>query len=754
MESALKGIKNTNKRAGVTLTTLAVIIVVMTILAGVATYTGIETINLMKRTQFNSELKIIHARVDEIAEAKLSEEELSAYGQDLTSQSSEIRAKAQMALAGASMEGFRYFTKNDLEKIGASGIDREVIINFTTREVVDLNGVKADGSYIYRMENWNKVEYQNPNTSAPEFSVSKKVYGITAQIQVSNILYKGNVAKGTIYYGEVENGEVKSWKTGSDTITIEKTATYRIKVEDAAGNSSSQDVEIVLTNKPKLAEGMVPVVYDETLGKWKVADENSGEWYDYASDKKQWANAMTQDGLAIASDGTIESFGSMWVWIPRYMYQIPAENYHTSNAGVINIKFLKGTTNIATDNSNVTISNASGGDNWNVHPAFCDGTSNGFANGEWREELTGMWIAKFEAGYASGNNNAPVKASSVNYTQMKSWAGSIETGTSEGDLPARNWLDGVYAVQNTDGTYAWKNNTPTAIKYPTFQPLTYSMNYIKHEDAFNIAKAMTEEGNIYGFNRNNADTHLMKDSEWGMVAYLSQSKYGLNDTNISINNINLNSGRSSATKEQGNQVASVYTVTGCTTGTSDAEEQITSIESINGISGESPNADGVYIWTQTQGQTASSTQNIYGIYDLSGGLYERIASYIGNERNKDSFIWNGSSYIKNEYLIQYAHDTDKDNTSATELDAASEANYTLEANQRIYGNAIHETSITGMNTNSWYNNSSYFYGLNTLFSVRGGYSWNGNDAGLFCFSRNNGNSHFAYGLRPALIVED
>ncbi len=48
------------------------------------------------------------------------------------------------------------------------------------------------------------------------------------------------------------------------------------------------------------------------------------------------------------------------------------------------------------------------------------------------------------------------------------------------------------------------------------------MNYINHNDAFNIAKAMTENGNIYGLTEN-TDSHLMKNSEWGAVAYLSQS---------------------------------------------------------------------------------------------------------------------------------------------------------------------------------------------------------------------------------------
>src|SRR5699024_6983569 len=96
-----------------------------------------------------------------------------------------------------------------------------------------------------------------------------------------------------------------------------------------------------------------------------------------------------------------------------------------------------------------------------VHPAFTDESSINYRNGGWKEELEGIWVAKFEAGYASGNNNAPVKASSVNYTQTTCWAKAVETGTTNGSLPARNWLDGVYAVDNGDGTYSWKNGTPT-----------------------------------------------------------------------------------------------------------------------------------------------------------------------------------------------------------------------------------------------------------------------------------------------------
>ena len=152
-------------------------------------------------------------------------------------------------------------------------------------------------------------------------------------------------------------------------------------------------------------------------------------------------------------------------------------------------------------------------------------------------------------------------------------------------------------VKNENGTNSWKNGTPTAIKYPTFQPVTYSMNYLRHEDAFNLARAMTEEGNIYGFRSANTDTHLMKDSEWGMVAYLSQSQYGLNGTNICINNVSLNSGGSSTTKEEGNAYASVYAITGCTTAEPKAGEKIvTDFNTIKNLTGNNPSTDGVYVW--------------------------------------------------------------------------------------------------------------------------------------------------------------
>ena len=300
-----------------------------------------------------------------------------------------------------------------------------------------------------------------------------------------------------------------------------------------------------IPNRPKLVDGMTPIKFTlpegDTAGTTITTTAGDEDWYNY--EEKKWANAKTEDG-------------SMWVWIPRYAYKI---NESTKTTEVV---FLRGTSDTyydeegnqktaqraktATDEIDTT-------SDFTVHPAFTNESGIGYRNGGWDKELTGIWVAKFEAGYPTGNNTAPVVASSVKYSQSTVYARAVEAGTeSDSSITARNWLDGIYGTANT-----------MLIKYPTFQPLTYSMNYINHSDAYLLARDMTSENNIYGFT-SSADTHLMKDSEWGAIAYLSKSQYGLQSTDIAINNVSMNSGGSATTKAEGNNYASVYGITGLT----------------------------------------------------------------------------------------------------------------------------------------------------------------------------------------------
>ena len=481
-------------------------------------------------------------------------------------------------------------------------------------------------------------------------------------------------------------------------------------------------------NKPELMTGMSAIKFtdptDSAEGTTVDTTSNDTEWYNY--ENKKWANAKTEDG-------------SMWVWIPRYAYRIHKENGVETQK--FDIVFLVGLTDNYYDENgklqtaqrqtseNQTI--VTNGDTYTVHPAFTNESSINYANGGWNEELAGIWVAKFEAGYASGNNKATVKASSVNYSQDTSWVAKIEAGTSsDSTQPARNWLDGKYG------------STTTAIKYPTFQGLTYSMNYINHNDAYRISKVLTESGNIYGLNSSSTDSHLMKNSEWGAVAYLSQSKYGLDETNIIINNVTLE-----------NSTKSVYAVTGCAGLTSDSNEVTTTMGALNNRT-----QSGVYVWTQKNGTGASSTGTIYGIYDLSGGTWERVASIINNGNSElttygNQIVADLNNGGSTRYIKVYSYDSSKDNTAISttweNIGVAGTANYNK--NTMIYGDAIRETSTKGLGQTGWYSDYSVFAGLNFPFLVLGGGYAHNSMSGLFFFCRDFGHSYYSGGFRSVLV---
>ena len=490
-------------------------------------------------------------------------------------------------------------------------------------------------------------------------------------------------------------------------------------------------------NEPRILSGMTEVMFNLPEGSNKGTVIKSGEtgfdesnWYDYTSSK--WANAVTEDG-------------SYWVWIPRFAYKI------NSSAKTIDVKFLIGTTDeYYTDDTKTKKATAQRAKSateevdtttdYYVHPAFTNESNIGYANGGWDKELTGIWVAKFEAGYASGNNSAPVKASSANYSQTSSWTAAIEAGTKDdSSQTARNWLDGIYG------------STATSIKYPTFQPITYSMNYINVNDAYNVSRTLTESGNIYGLSNSTTDSHLMKNSEWGAVAYLAQSKYGNNNNGPYINNITLNSGSAKRTETAGKTgINSVYAVTGVTTGTTKAGPSVKTLDNLT-TTGNTAN-NGTYTWDQIEGQKSSSTLNMYGVFDLSGGVWERTAGYVANGYDQlrvygSSLTDLGKRTTSTKYVIVYPHDTAE---TSTDIDTKSRANYKV--NKYIFGDAIRETSTSGTGAKSWKGDYSCFPALDNPFSLRGGSLWNGSHAGAFCFHRSSGFGNYDFGFRPVLVA--
>lgn len=450
------------------------------------------------------------------------------------------------------------------------------------------------------------------------------------------------------------------------------------KYEDELSKFTSDDRWDGKVNKPELMTGMTAIQFTEptadTAGSVvKVSDSSKNDWYNY--DAQKWANAQTEDG-------------SMWVWIPRYAYKVVYNDPNDkSKGGVFDIVFLIGTTdNYIDENGNiqtaqrqtsrdqVIITDSTKTDKYTVHPAFTNESNIDYVNGGWKKELAGIWVAKFEAGYFDKETEKDkIKESSVKYSQSYGYTPNLKNEES------RNYYDGIYGKKIT------------AIKYPTFQGQRYSFNYINQSDAFSLSRVLTEEGNVYGLNKNSTDSHLMKNSEWGIVVYLSQSKYGVNNTRVRINNVNVRDNEKF-----------VYSVTGYSAKDDGADWN---------------DEDNSYKWTEINGAYASCTGTIYGIYDLVGGGYERIAAMINNKNDNinryskviiDS-LNNGKStpYVTVYPTVEITGDF---------VGNVNSGNYKIDT--RIYGDAIRETSTDGLGCTAWNSELSYFPGYNSPTFIR------------------------------------
>ena len=123
----------------------------------------------------------------------------------------------------------------------------------------------------------------------------------------------------------------------------------------------------------------------------------------------------------------------------------------------------------------------------------------------------------------------------------------------------------------------------------------------------------------------------------------------------------------------------------------------------------------------------STTGNVYGIYDLAGGAFERVASY-----------YNGSNLLDN--ATSFASNGGKSTAYVT----AYEGDNVEEDN--IIGDATYETS-------NWNNDSKDFVNSDYPLFVRGGHSTNGSSAGIFSYRTSNGERFESNSFRMCIIVE-
>ncbi len=346
-----------------------------------------------------------------------------------------------------------------------------------------------------------------------------------------------------------------------------------------------------LVNKPVITDGMIPVYYDG--GVWKKADstnkDESKKWYNYT--KKQWANIATVESKNLSKYQNAEpgteiaqsEITTMFVWIPRYSYQID------SAGKKINVSFLQGTSNREADGKTTTKI---------VHPVFTNGSKNNYAEGGWDRELPGIWIAKFEA---SGVENG-------NYVGNRSETSSSQT------------------------------TAPTANTIVTVLPSVTSWRDISIGESQYRSRKMSTDTTNYGWTSGAVDTHLIKNDEWGAVAYLCYSPYG----NVPMTN-------NCGIWKDGIGYYNMYTGTGPYSKTN--ESTVYAYDANNAYNTEI-------------GVKASTTGNVYGIYDMAGGAWERVAGYLDN----GNYYLGAYGKSTTDSSIRYFSETASTANTATLLD--------------------------------------------------------------------------------------
>ena len=493
--------------------------------------------------------------------------------------------------------------------------------------------------------------------------IKKKEKGITLVALVITIVILIILSTVTINMAFGENGLIRQAELARD-MTANSTVAEVESMNSLMGeyaNVMAEDEEIkepfidILPSRPKLSDGMIPVKYVEGTG-WIKIEESDEEWYDYAN--KKWANIVLEDAT-FEIDGENEILNedeaySMLVWIPRYAYQITSY-YHTTTegAGNINIVFID-TENKSKDGKttySTTYPEATEGVNgkmsdYVVHPAFDFGGT----------QLSGFWVGKYETSHTGC---------------------TTDKSTGEND------------TDTTDLTVQIKANVT-------------SWRGVLNTNIFTVCTELNSEGNPYGLNVSDSvvDPHMMKNSEWGAVAYLSQSEYG-KKSEIWINPNN---------------------------------------NFITGQAGDSVNAEGTettYSYYTTNGQQASTTGNITGIYDMVGGAWEKVAAYVDNGIQNLSL--NGSSLVEaaDRYKDIYKVTVDGQQQNYENAEPIEGQGIPTKDTGK-YGDAVWETSSSFSGQTSWNNNSSNMpYGWSPFFT-RGGQSPNNTLAGLYFLGITNG----------------
>ena len=574
-----------------------------------------------------------------------------------------------------------------------SGLESNVIYNIKVRVEKDKKAVEKEVSTITGelpegAVQFSPVEWKNGQAST---TITTSETGYTLQYQIGEIA-EGNWTNttsgsviGNLQHGQIVYGRLFDGTNGSKTANIDVQDEIEPQQATISLSGTSTNTEGSITATVTLTDNESGV--NTTASKWGYnttagaigENESSYTGGNFSSGQTITLKATTA-GTYYLHVLTVDNAGNKKETISNAVTveeALVADGNYNASKGVNTPKLGSGMTPIKWNGSswvNTTVND----------PDWYDYTAKKWANAKTSDGSMWVWIPRYAYSVTSGYHSS--SAGNIEVEFMKGLTNETSTGRKSFNNASGQGKWNIHPAfnygQTVSGLWVAKFEASNSSGKIKVEPGVQSWRSITVNDIYT---------NCLNYNKT-LNSHMMKNDEWGAVAYLSKSKYGKN-AEVDINSD-----------------SSYYT------------------------GGGSGNA-----YVTNVGQ--STTGTVHGVYDMSGGAWEYVAAYVNNGNsnltNYGSSLVNGDAKTKNVYSKGSSDSRDN--------------NYS--ANSGKYGDAVYETSANGnSSSSSWYGDYSGFPYASVPFFRRGGSYVNGTNAGVFYFDNIYGDSYSDNSFRPVLVA--
>ncbi|MDD4547220.1 MAG: type II secretion system protein [Bacilli bacterium] len=305
-----------------------------------------------------------------------------------------------------------------------------------------------------------------------------------------------------------------------------------------------------------------------------------------------------------------------------------------------------------------------------------------------------VWIPRYK--YKLFNADAKLVSATEIDIVFESSLTSKVTGSQDGDYlthPAFTFGD-----DELYGFWIGKFETTGDETLPTIKP---NITSLRNQNIMTMFTTLQKFNNktIYGLS-STTDSHMLKNTEWGAVAYLTNSKYGKGS-------------------EVWKNPSSDY-ITGCS----------------GSVVIDTASSGCTFAYNTPNGLEASTTGNIYGVYDMSGGSFEAVMGGMYNSAD------NTQINIQNTGFDQALIDGTTMSKYINKYNYGETLNDQDAYNRKILGDATGETR-------GWYDDNVTFIHNTYSWFYRGGQNGNVN-AGIFSMSPGDGSADLRYSSRVSI----